>query len=159
MSRDFRHFFWLKNSTWASYEQAKTFFCEIFRLRKDISYLRKFAKTHLSVWSLKMTRCWCGHWLREHRVRVVVDCVETSSAWSLTTWTLCQHSQQLCGHCVNVVNDYVGTCQYSQQLRPHTANYVTLEKEKLTANYFTLENEKTNDKGMHSCWLRGHLPK
>ena len=31
------------------------------------------------------------------------------SKWSMTTQTMCQHSQRLCGHRVRVVNGYADT--------------------------------------------------
>ena len=78
----FDHFFGLKDSTWAPYEQAKTF-SRTFSISR-----RNSQKT-------------CGH--------EVDDYADTVSAQSTTNPTRCQCSQQLRRHRVSIVNDYADT--------------------------------------------------
>ena len=88
VSRDFRHFFNKKNSTWATYEQEKMF-SQNFRSHSLVLVVNDYADTVLA-WSLAtQTWCKCGRWLRRHRVRVN-DYAD-----------MCQHSQWLCRHRVN----------------------------------------------------------
>ena len=75
------------------------------------------------------------------------------SAWSTTTLTPCQRSQQLQGHGPSVFNDYANMCQRSQRLRGHTGNYFSLEKVK--------NQQKSNLIFSKICcprsrWLRWH---
>ena len=75
------------------------------------------------------------------------------SAWSTTTLTPCQRSQQLQGHGPSVFNHYANMCQLSQRLRGHTGNYFSLEKVK--------NQQKSNLIFSKICcprsrWLRWH---
>ena len=94
----------------------------------------------------KYTKNMCPHsrWLNWHGGSKDKGYTDTMSAWLLTTLTLCQCSQRLCGPCVRTVNNYVdtGQCsqqnnkyvdtfQWSQRLRWHTVNYFTSKKVKI----------------------------
>ena len=103
VSRDFRPFFWLKDSTWAPYEYTNTV---------SRRYWWKFTK---NVFPRSCLLRW-----HSNSISMVIDYADTVSAWSTTTRTR-----------VSVVNDYKDTCQRSQRLRWHTVNYFTLEKKKL----------------------------
>ena len=78
----FDHFFGLKDSTWAPYEQAKTF-------SRTFSISRRYSQKT------------CGH--------EVDDYADTVSVQSTTNPTRCQCSQQLRRHRVSIVNDYADT--------------------------------------------------
>ena len=92
----FDHFFGLKDSTWAPYEQAKTF-------SRTFSISRRYSQKT------------CGH--------EVDDYADTVSAQSTTNPTRCQCSQQLCRHRVSIVNDYADTVsadtQFSKIIKLH----------------------------------------
>ena len=74
MSRDFRQFFCLKDSTWAPYEQTKT-------VSRTFSYSSKFnskvKKLHDHVVTSTAIRCPLSQRLRRHCVHVVSDYFST----------------------------------------------------------------------------------
>ena len=94
-----------KNSTWATYDQAKT-------VSWHFSYLLRY-----SIRKKQESGCLRSHCLRWLGVGIVID---------YSTLTRCSRSLWFCGHRVGVVVDNVDTCWWSHWLCGHGVPVVTV---------------------------------